>query len=82
MYCHIFIFYPFIGGVTVAQMILKDPVKEECLGGQGQSCAANKPKPVSSQADSRLRSKKDSQAVIVLQPGSVLRIEQQNDVKQ
>ena len=66
----------------MAQMILKDPVKEECLGGQGQNCTASKPKPVGTQADSKLQSEKDSQQVIVLQPGSVLRIEQPNDVKQ
>ena len=62
----------------MAQMILKDPVKEECLGGQSLSCVANKPKHVGSQrGDSKLQ----SDPVIVLQPGSVLRIEQPNEIK-
>ena len=60
-------------------MILKDPVKEQYIGEQGQSCTASKSKQV---GDSKLQSEKDSHPVIVLQPGSVLRIEQPKDVKQ
>ena len=66
----------------MAQMILKDLMKEEFLGGQGQSCVANKPKQVGSQrGESKLQSEKDSHPVIVLWPESVLRIEQPNNVK-